>query len=115
MSKIKAELEDIAFRYLEPEKYYELVDKVAKKRAEREEYIKSVIAHLREKLGEVGIEGEIQGRAKHLYSIYKKMVEQEKDFSEIYDLMAIRVIVDNVKDYYGARGSSIMWNPSRTI
>lgn len=112
MSRIKAELEDIAFRYLEPDKYYELVDKVAKKRAEREEYIKSVIAHLKEKLAEVGIESEIQGRAKHLYSIYKKMVEQGKDFSEIYDLMAIRVIVTTVKDCYGSLGIiHTMWKP----
>lgn len=112
ISRIKAELEDTALRYLEPEKYYELVDKVAKKRVERDNYIKDAIELLQVKLEEVGLECEIQGRAKHFYSIYKKMQEQQKDFSEIYDLIAIRVIVNTVKDCYGALGIiHTLWKP----
>jgi guanosine-3',5'-bis(diphosphate) 3'-pyrophosphohydrolase len=110
--RIKWELEDIAFRYLEPDKYYELVEKVAKKRQERETYINQVIGCLKTKLDEVGIKAEIQGRPKHLYSIYHKMVEQDKDFREIYDLTAIRIIVDSIKDCYGALGVvHTLWKP----
>lgn len=110
--RIKWELEDTAFRYLEPEKYYELVEKVAKKRQERESYINQVIAAFQTKLEEVGIKAEIQGRPKHLYSIYQKMSQQHKDFREIYDLTAIRVIVDNIKDCYGVLGVvHTLWKP----
>lgn len=110
--RIKWELEDTAFRYLEPEKYYELVEKVAKKRQERETYINEVIATLKEKLAEVDIKAEIQGRPKHFYSIYQKMTEQNKDFSEIYDLTAVRVIVDTIKDCYGVLGVvHTLWKP----
>mgnify|MGYP001050333520 CR=1 FL=1 len=112
MFRMKAELEDIALRFLEPQQYRELASKVAKRAEEREDYLQSVIQLLREKLQEVEIECEIQGRAKHFYSIYKKMMEQEKDFSEIYDLIAIRVLVDNVKDCYGALGIiHTLWKP----
>ncbi|HHV06731.1 MAG TPA: bifunctional (p)ppGpp synthetase/guanosine-3',5'-bis(diphosphate) 3'-pyrophosphohydrolase [Firmicutes bacterium] len=110
--RIKWELEDTAFRYLEPEKYYELVEKVAKKRQERESYINKVIGIFMTKLEEVGIEAEIQGRPKHLYSIYQKMAQQNKDFREIYDLTAIRVIVDSIKDCYGVLGVvHTLWKP----
>jgi GTP pyrophosphokinase len=110
--RIKWELEDTAFRYLEPEKYYELVEKVAKKRQERESYINDVIATLKEKLDEVEIKAEIQGRPKHFYSIYHKMTSQNKDFSEIYDLTAVRVIVDTIKDCYGVLGVvHTLWKP----
>jgi guanosine-3',5'-bis(diphosphate) 3'-pyrophosphohydrolase len=102
--RIKWELEDIAFRYLEPDRYYELVEKVAKKRQERETYINKITGTLRTKLEEVDIKAEIQGRPKHLYSIYHKMVDKGKDFREIYDLTAIRVIVDSIKDCYGTLG-----------
>ncbi|NLP18799.1 MAG: bifunctional (p)ppGpp synthetase/guanosine-3',5'-bis(diphosphate) 3'-pyrophosphohydrolase, partial [Firmicutes bacterium] len=112
MFRMKAELEDTALRFLEPQQYQELIVKVAKRQEEREDYLQSAIDHLREKLREVEIECEIQGRAKHFYSIYKKMLEQEKDFSEIYDLIAIRVLVNNVKDCYGALGIiHTLWKP----
>jgi len=109
--RIKWELEDLAFRYLDPEKYRELAEKVAMKRQEREEYIKQVVAILRERLTALGFKAEIQGRAKHLYSIYKKM-QEGRDFSQIYDLMAVRVIVDTIKDCYGVLGTvHTLWKP----
>jgi len=112
ISKIKWELEDLAFRYLEPEHYYELVDKVAKKRKEREEHINRMIGVLREKLSASGISTDIQGRPKHFYSIYKKMKEQNKTFEQIYDLTAVRVIVDSIRDCYAALGVvHTLWKP----
>ncbi|PKM80937.1 MAG: (p)ppGpp synthetase [Firmicutes bacterium HGW-Firmicutes-14] len=110
--KLKWELEDLALRYLEPEKYYELVESIAKKRAEREAYIKNVINILKDKLESVGINAEIQGRPKNFYSIFKKMQEQKKELNEIFDLTAIRVLVDSVKDCYGALGMiHTLWKP----
>lgn len=110
--KIKWELEDLAFRYLNEKEYYNLVDKLAKKRKEREEFINEMINNLREGLEEAGINAEISGRPKNIYSIYNKMKEQQKDFDEIYDLTAIRVLVDNVKDCYGALGVvHSLWRP----
>lgn len=110
--RIKWELEDLAFRHQAPDRYAELVDKVARKRLEREEFIRRVIDIMKQKLAEVGIEADIQGRAKHFYSIYKKMTVQGKDFSEIYDLMAVRVIVNTVKDCYGVLGIiHSLWKP----
>jgi guanosine-3',5'-bis(diphosphate) 3'-pyrophosphohydrolase len=110
--KLKWELEDLAFRYLEPEKYYLLVEGIAKKRAEREAYLKNVTEVLIEKLKAVGIETEIQGRAKNFYSIFNKMKEQKKELNEIYDLMAIRVLVESLKDCYGALGIiHTLWKP----
>lgn len=112
ISKIKWELEDLAFRYLEPERYYELVEKVAKKRKEREEHINEMIAILEERLAAAGIKAEIQGRPKHFYSIYKKMKEQNKSFEQIYDLTAVRVIVASVRDCYAALGVvHTLWKP----
>lgn len=110
--KVKWELEDLAFRFLEPDKYYSLVDKLAKKRKEREQFIANVIARLKSCLNEVGIKGDIQGRPKHLYSIYEKMKAQGKEINEIYDLTGIRLIVDSVKDCYGALGIvHTLWKP----
>mgnify|MGYP000872154791 CR=1 FL=1 len=110
--KIKWEIEDLAFRYLEPEKYYALVEKIAKKRREREDYINLVISKLRKKLDETGIAAEISGRPKNLYSIYRKATEQKKDLSEIYDLLAVRVIVNTVKECYATLGIvHTMWKP----
>lgn len=110
--KIKGEMEDLAFRYLQQEKYYELVEKLAKKRREREEFINKAIETLQVNLEKVNIPSEIHGRPKHLYSIYTKMEEQNKDLSEIYDLTAVRIIVDNVKDCYGALGVvHTIWRP----
>ncbi|GAB6138288.1 RelA/SpoT family protein [Halanaerobaculum tunisiense] len=112
MSRLKWELEDLSFRYLEPDKYHELANKLAKNRAEREAYIEKAIAILRENLDEVDIAGKIYGRPKHLYSIYQKMINKEKSFSEIYDLTALRVIVDTVKECYQVLGIlHEIWNP----
>ncbi|HHY90841.1 MAG TPA: bifunctional (p)ppGpp synthetase/guanosine-3',5'-bis(diphosphate) 3'-pyrophosphohydrolase [Clostridiales bacterium] len=112
ISKIKWELEDLALRYLDPEGYYDLVEKVAKKRKEREEYINEVIKQLKEGLASLNIEYEISGRSKHFYSIYRKMVYQHKSFEEIFDLTAIRVIVETVKDCYAVLGVvHTMWKP----
>jgi len=110
--KIKSEIEDLAFRYLEPEKYYDLVDRIAKKRREREDYINLVISKLRDKLVEAGIDAEISGRPKNLYSIYHKMTTQNKSLAEIYDLIAVRVIVNTVRDCYATLGIvHTMWKP----
>lgn len=112
ISKIKWEMEDLSLRYIDPERYYELVDKVAKKRQEREEYINYVINTLNEKNKEMGIEAQIEGRPKNFYSIYKKMYHQNKAFEQIFDLTAVRVIVDTVKDCYGVLGIvHTLWKP----
>ncbi len=110
--KIKMELEDLAFRYQNEVKYYELVEKLDKNRREREKFIIRVISTLREQLEQVGIKAELQGRPKHLYSIYNKIREQHVEFSEIYDLTGIRVIVENIKDCYGSLGVvHTLWRP----
>jgi len=110
--KIKWEMEDLALRYIDPKGYYDLVEKVAKKRKEREEYINYVIDTLKNKNLEMGIEAQIEGRPKNFYSIYKKMVQQNKTFEQIFDLTAIRVIVDTVKDCYGVLGIvHTLWKP----
>ncbi len=112
ISKIKWELEDLSLRYLDPEGYYDLVDKISKRRKEREAYIQKIIKELDEKLEEMNISRDISGRPKSFYSIYKKMVYQNKSFEQIFDLMAIRVIVDTVKDCYGVLGIvHTMWKP----
>ncbi len=109
---IKWELEDLAFRYLQPNEYFQLVEKLAKKRREREHFINRIIWILQDHLSEASIEAEIQGRPKHLYSIYNKMKEQGKDLSEIYDLTAVRIIVDSVKDCYHTLGIvHTIWKP----
>ncbi|NLY74153.1 MAG: bifunctional (p)ppGpp synthetase/guanosine-3',5'-bis(diphosphate) 3'-pyrophosphohydrolase [Firmicutes bacterium] len=112
MWKVKWELEDLALRYLAPEVYYDLVNKVAKKRQEREGYIAEVKKTLERALAEMEIKAEVQGRPKHFYSIYEKMQEQAKDFSEIYDLMGLRVIVSTVQDCYEVLGIvHTLWKP----
>ena len=102
--KIKWELEDLSFRYIDEKSYYDLAEKISKKRRERDEYIQHIIEIVREKTREMGINAEIEGRAKHLYSIYRKMVKQNKTLDQIYDLFAIRLVVDTVKDCYSALG-----------
>ncbi|MCY6370456.1 RelA/SpoT family protein [Clostridium ganghwense] len=104
ISKIKWELEDLALRYMHPNEYYDLVRKVAEKRNEREEYINKIINQLQEKLKSTGIETEIAGRPKHFYSIYRKMVIKNKTIDQIYDLTAIRILVNDVRDCYAALG-----------
>ncbi len=112
ISKIKWELEDLSLRYLDPENYYSLVEKVSKKRLEREAFIKQITDELYEKLGEMNIKCDISGRPKNFYSIYKKMMYQGKAFEQIYDLTAVRILVDNIKDCYGALGIvHTLWKP----
>lgn len=104
ISKIKWELEDLCLRYIDPDGYYELVDKIANKRKEREAFIAMIIEELKVKTEELGIEAHIDGRPKHFYSIYRKMVEQNKTLEQIYDLFAFRIILNSVKDCYAALG-----------
>jgi len=112
ISKIKWELEDLSLRYLDPANYYDLVERVSKRRQERESYVKDVIETMSRKLDEVKINYDISGRPKNFYSIYKKMVHQGKAFEQIFDLTAIRVIVENVKDCYEVLGIvHNLWKP----
>ena len=112
ISAIENELEDLCFKYLYPKEYYDLVDMVKERRDERQEYIDGIISRIQERLKEVNIKAEIDGRPKHLYSIYRKMVTKNKSFDQIYDLTAIRVLVDNVKDCYGVLGIvHTIWKP----
>jgi GTP pyrophosphokinase len=112
MAKVKAELEDLALRTLSPDAYVDLQKRVAKRRLERETDINQVIAFIERKLSEVGIESQIRGRPKHFYSIFKKMHDQGREFDEIYDLTAVRVITNSVRDCYGALGViHSLWKP----
>jgi len=112
MAKVKAELEDLALRVLHQEDYQELMRRVAKRRLEREVEINNLISVLHEKLGEVGIDSKIAGRPKHFYSIWKKMHEGGREFDEIYDLTAVRVLTNTVRDCYGALGVvHSLWKP----
>lgn len=112
ISKLKWELEDLSFLYLDPEGYYDLVSKVNKKREERENNINNVIIELKKAVAEDDIHCEITGRPKNFYSIYKKMAYQNKTFEEIYDLTAIRIIVESIKDCYGVLGiAHNLWIP----
>lgn len=112
ISSIKVELEDLCLRYLEPEAYYALVEEVKHKRQERQEFIIESIDQIRKKLEAAGITADIKGRAKHFYSIYRKMKRDNKSVNEIYDLSAVRVLVSSVKDCYGVLGViHAMWKP----
>ena len=109
---IKWELEDLAFRYMEPDIYYNLVEQVKTKRREREAMIFEAMDEMRDSLEKANIKCEIQGRPKNFYSIHKKMLRDHKELNEIYDLLAIRVLVDSVKDCYGTLGIvHSMWRP----
>ena len=112
ISMIKWELEDLALRYIDPEGYYDLVERVAKKRSQREAYIENVLNILNKSFEEVNIKCNVYGRPKHFYSIYKKMQDKHKNFQDIYDLMAVRIIVDTVKDCYAVLGMiHTLWTP----
>lgn len=104
ISSIKWELEDLSLRYLEPDVYYDLVENIKIKRKERQIYITEAVKQIEEEFDDLDIHASISGRAKHFYSIYKKMVRDNKDIGEIYDLFAVRILVDNVKDCYNVLG-----------
>jgi len=104
ISKIKIELDDLSLKYLEPEAYYDLVEKVVLRKEVRDDYVQSLVNEVRREIDKAGIKADISGRAKHFFSIYKKMVNQNKTIDQIYDLFAIRIIVDSIKDCYAALG-----------
>ena len=109
---VKWELEDLSFRYLEPEKYYNLVDQMKQKRQAREDIVNDTMSQLTKALGEAHIKADIKGRPKHFYSIYKKMKKDNRDLSQIYDLLAVRVIVDTIPDCYAVLGiAHSLWKP----
>ncbi|MBP5299691.1 MAG: bifunctional (p)ppGpp synthetase/guanosine-3',5'-bis(diphosphate) 3'-pyrophosphohydrolase, partial [Lachnospiraceae bacterium] len=104
ISRIKVELDDLSFKYLEPEAYYDLVDKIAIRKSEREKYIQDIVDEVSQHIKNANIDAKIDGRIKHFFSIYKKMKNQGKTIDQIYDLFAVRIIVDSVKDCYAALG-----------
>ena len=112
INSIKWELEDLSFFYLEPAKYKQISRMVTESRAEREAYLNQVIDILKDEMDKVSIDAQVMGRPKHLFSIYQKMTKKDKDFSEIYDLIAVRLIVSTVKDCYSALGAvHTIWHP----
>lgn len=112
LSFVKCELEDLAMRYLYPDDYYELVEFIKTKSKERQQFIEKICDELKAKLQELGIDGEVNGRQKHLYGIYKKMLKQGKNIEQIYDISAVRVIVNEVQDCYTVLGAiHTMWMP----
>ncbi|TMF19571.1 MAG: bifunctional (p)ppGpp synthetase/guanosine-3',5'-bis(diphosphate) 3'-pyrophosphohydrolase [Chloroflexi bacterium] len=112
IGQIKWELEDLAFRNLEPDAYTDVISRIARKRADRESLVSDLREILARELEKVGIQAEITGRPKHIYSVWQKMTREGKDFSEIYDLSAIRVLVDSVRDCYGVLGVvHSLWKP----
>lgn len=104
ISKIKVELDDLSLKYLQPDVYYDLVDKIAVRKSERERYVQNIVDEVAAHIENAGIKAKIDGRVKHFFSIYKKMKNQNKTIDQIYDLFAVRIIVDSVKDCYAALG-----------
>ncbi|MGN0135119.1 RelA/SpoT family protein [Anaerotignum sp.] len=104
ISKIRSEMEDLCFKYLNPDAYFDLATKIQKKKEERDEFVQNMVKELQAKMDEAGIKGKVYGRTKHFFSIYKKMVNQNKTLDQIYDLFAIRALVDTVKDCYAVLG-----------
>ena len=104
ISKIKTELDDLSLKYLEPEVYYDLVEKIAVRKSVREKYIQSIVDEVSDHIRKAGIKAKVDGRVKHFFSIYKKMKNQDKTLDQIYDLFAVRIIVDSIRDCYAALG-----------
>lgn len=104
ISKIKIELDDLSLKYLQPDVYKDLVEKIEIKKSSREQFIQEIVDDVRKNIENAGIEAKIDGRVKHFFSIYRKMVNQDKTLDQIYDLFAVRIIVDSVKDCYAALG-----------
>jgi len=104
ISKLKVELDDLSLKYLEPEVYYDLVNQIAMRKSAREQYIQSIVDEVSEHIAKAGIKAKVDGRVKHFFSIYKKMKNQNKTLDQIYDLFAVRIIVDTLKDCYAALG-----------
>ena len=104
ISKVKVELDDLSLKYLKPEVYYDLVRQINQKKGERQEFVERIVKEVKAHISAAGIEAQISGRAKHFFSIYKKMVNQDKTLDQIYDLFAVRIIVETVKDCYAALG-----------
>ncbi len=104
ISKVKVELDDLSLKYLEPDVYYDLVEKIAIRKSEREKYVQDIVDEVSKHIKNAGIQAKIDGRVKHFFSIYKKMKNQNKTIDQIYDLFAVRIIVDNVKECYAALG-----------
>ncbi len=104
ISKVKTELDDLALKYLEPEVYYDLVAQISDKKSVREKYVQSIVDEVKQHMKNANIDADVQGRVKHFFSIYKKMVNQDKTLDQIYDLFAVRILVESVKDCYAALG-----------
>ena len=104
ISKIKVELDDLSLKYLKPDVYYDLVHKVALRKSEREQFVGAIVKEVKKHMDDANIKAQVDGRVKHFFSIYKKMVNQDKTIDQIYDLFAVRILVDTVKDCYAARG-----------
>ena len=104
ISKVKIELDDLSLKYLQPDVYYSLVEQISDKKSAREQFIQQIVAEVKSHIDNAGIQAQIGGRVKHFFSIYKKMVNQDKTLDQVYDLFAVRILVENVQDCYGALG-----------
>ena len=108
ISKIKTELDDLSLKYLKPDVFFDLVNQINARKTEREEFVQQIVDEVSMHMKNAGIKADVNGRVKHFFSIYKKMVNQDKTVDQIYDLFAVRIIVDSVKDCYAALGLSLI-------